>query len=232
MVGKQVIVVGASSGLGAAIALCHTALGDDVFALARRFDRLQMIGASSKGPGRWTSVECDLCAPDSVRIIANLDAKIDLVYVCSAAPEAPSPSDLFLLNTIRPIELAKRFNNPQTRIVLISSLAAIIPFPELAIYCSSKAALEQWVAAYRETSKARILVVRPGQFKSEFFSRSDDFRIDDLPTKRAREVIEKSRNSLRTTITLGGPLDWIAAKLAPIFGGAAIRQTFFPNKEY
>jgi short-subunit dehydrogenase len=219
-----VLVVGGSSGLGAALAVLHRARGDDVVAVARRGGRLQELAelSAGDGAGRWESVPLDLLREDAPDLIAG---RCDpaLVYLVAATGDSSNERDLMTLNFHRPIALARRFEAPGTTVVVISSLVAVIPFPGLAVYCASKAALEAWATAHRERYRGRLIVVRPGRFQSEFFTKAPDLRFDALPWDTAQQVIART-HARKPVVTLGGWRDRVAARLGPIFGGRLLRR--------
>jgi NAD(P)-dependent dehydrogenase (short-subunit alcohol dehydrogenase family) len=65
---RVALVTGASSGLGAAIALRFAREGAQVLAVARRADKLADIAAQAEGsPGRIEPFRADVCRPDEVR---------------------------------------------------------------------------------------------------------------------------------------------------------------------
>ncbi|MFJ2647948.1 SDR family NAD(P)-dependent oxidoreductase [Streptomyces sp. NPDC087420] len=238
MVNRRVLVVGASSGLGAALAVLHRRAGDEVAAVARRahrLDELERYGASD-GAGRWESVELDLLGEDAVALLRERwnrfragrpDGVPSLVYLVAATGDDSDLAALVTLNFRRPVELIRTLAAPGTTIVAISSLAAVVPFPGLAAYCASKAALEAWVTAHREDHDTPLVLVRPGKFDSEFTGAASGLDPGALPWETARRVMTGAggRSAL---ITLGGRRDRTAARLAPVIGGRRARRLVLP----
>lgn len=223
MVRRRILVVGASSGLGAAIALNHRKAGDDVYAVGRRLHRLEMLGTTN-GMGEWQSIQADVLQPGSVNVIRKRCPEADVVYICAAMACSDNPTDIFALNVIQPIRVAEAYDRPSATIVFISSLAAVIPFPELPAYCASKAALEHWIHIFRETCKSDVFTIRPGQFESEIFERKDTLEVSRLPMKQALTVIKAVERKSSSIVTMGGVRDKMAALLAPILGGNRARR--------
>ncbi|MCA9565251.1 MAG: SDR family oxidoreductase, partial [Myxococcales bacterium] len=86
---KRAIVVGASSGIGAAIAKALAEQGCQVAVLARRGDKLSRVAAAS--PERILSYEHDVEDTDSVpelfeRIVGHLGGLDTIVYAAGVMP--------------------------------------------------------------------------------------------------------------------------------------------------
>ena len=224
MVNREVLVIGASSGLGAALAILHRRAGDNVTAVARRAHRLQQLAQLSQSPGagQWVSDPLNLLDLRAVDELASRHSP-KLVYLAAATGDSTDPSALMALNFHRMVELADRFAREGTTIVAISSLAAVVAFPGLAWYCASKSALEQWIACNRTSYRSRLVVIRPGRFTSEFFGRRSQLSLNDLPWRTAAQVIASVKNR-RAITTLGGWRDILAANLAPLLGSPIIRR--------
>ena len=213
----KVGVVGASSGLGAAIAAYHSRRGDNVVAVARRMTRLEKIADALRNPvaldaittgasdaptnGHWVSVQADITA--NVLQKEFLDALTDAQRIYLVAGVNADPRTTFETNVLAPIRIAQAVDNVGLQLVAISSLAAVVAFPGLAVYCASKAALEHWMACWRSIAHADVLVVRPGQFASEFHSGQQAFDFERLPHRRAFEVAKLADNHRQGVHTIG-----------------------------
>lgn len=232
----RVAIVGASSGLGAAIAIHHYRHGHYVTAVARRVERLDQLAGVVGGIGhptraddatvptasRWTSIKADVTSDsDQDRLSTQLcDAeRIYLVAGINADPRAT-----FETNVLSLAWLAHAIDRDGLQVVVISSLAAVVAFPDLAAYSASKAALEHWMACHRATARAAVLVIRPGQFESDFHSGPRPLDIEQLPLSRATEVAklaDRHRDGLRT---IGGWRDRLAAACARVVGPDRARR--------
>jgi len=89
---KTVVITGAGSGLGRALARRFAADGERLLLLGRTRSKIEAV-AEELGQ-RATAVECDVASPDSVRkafaAIAERHPKID-VLINNAAVFAPAP---------------------------------------------------------------------------------------------------------------------------------------------
>lgn len=219
----RVCVVGASSGLGAALGLKHRERGDGVVALGRRGMRLAQLGDISNAyPGTWESVAADLTDPQGFTSCVERASTCDRVYLCAASNG--DVEETMNLNFIVQARLAVALDRPGLRLVVISSLAAKVAFKEMPHYCASKAALEHWIAGHRQGASASIIVVRPGQFDSEFHTGPRDLRIERLPHERASEVARVADGRSEGTVTLGGLRDRVAAAVAGAIGPVHARR--------
>ncbi|HET8779439.1 MAG TPA: SDR family NAD(P)-dependent oxidoreductase, partial [Agromyces sp.] len=71
--GRTGVVTGASSGMGAAVALRLARTGADVAAIGRRADRLAgLVGAASDAPGRIVPIPADVTSDGDVEAAISL----------------------------------------------------------------------------------------------------------------------------------------------------------------
>lgn len=217
----NVAVVGASSGLGAALALHHAASGDSVVAVARRVDRLAQLAAHAGRSAMWHSLSADISSPSGLASTIDAVRGAARIYLCAAINGGAEKT--FAVNVIAPLAIATDVDEPGTQIVLVSSLASVVAFPDLELYCASKAALEHAVACRRSTSAADLLVLRPGQFPSEFHTGPQPLDTARLPHRRAAQAAAAADRVRAGTVTLGGFRDVLAARLARILGPTRTR---------
>jgi NAD(P)-dependent dehydrogenase (short-subunit alcohol dehydrogenase family) len=162
---RHVVVTGASSGIGRAIALRLAAEGANVALVARRVDKLNAVAEEVRALGGGAAVcPCDL--DDAPSVPAAFDAAVAAfgpIHALVAAsgiggPNTPGPDDrfdaIFRTNvhgtyaSIRAAE-ARLAPGPDARqVVVISSILARFGVPGYTAYCSSKAALLGMVRAF------------------------------------------------------------------------------------
>jgi short-subunit dehydrogenase len=174
----RVVVTGASSGIGRAIALACARRGDKVFASARRIDseHANIVAV----PGDVTREE------DRVRLIETA-GEIDVLvnnagrgyYAPFASIDAHELEELFRLNVIAPLRLSQlalpALERSRGTIVMMSSVAGVVSSPKLGAYSASKFALEALAIALRaevEQDGIAVVVVRPGPVDTPFRANS------------------------------------------------------------
>lgn len=186
---RTALVTGASSGIGAAIAVGLGACGFAVALGARRTDRLaEVAGAIEKDGGRALAHPLDVTRADSIdAFVAAAEAglgPLDVVVsnagvgvpgllheVGVDALEAELRTNLLgpmlLVRRALPGMLARRTGD----LVFVSSMNAIEPRPFQVGYTAAKAGVEGLARALRrelEGTGVRAAVVRPGPTRSEF----------------------------------------------------------------
>ncbi|SDF60318.1 Short-chain dehydrogenase [Limimonas halophila] len=163
---RSVLITGASSGIGAALARAYAAPGVTLFLSGRNAERLEQVAAAARQSGAqvntrtldvddreataaWVA-EADATAPLELAIAnAGISAGTG-----SGAESAEQARAIFatnlggVLNTLDPgIERMRERGRGQ--IAIVSSLAAFRGFPGAPAYCASKAAVRVWGEALR-----------------------------------------------------------------------------------
>lgn len=186
----RVVVTGASSGIGRALVSELARAGAQVFAVARRADRLERLCAECGSlPGKVFPFPGDVTVPETRRqvmhAVSQLWEGLDLLVnnagvgalgrFDSANPDRLrrvmevnffAPAELMRLA----IPLLKRGTRPM--IVNMSSVLAHRGAPHCAEYCASKAAVRTFSESLRAELAAdgvSVLVVCPGTTQTEFF---------------------------------------------------------------
>lgn len=186
--GPTVIVTGASSGIGKALALAWARRGAsvvvsarDVAALSRVAQEVEAVGGRAiVVPGDVTHEEDRAALLQRAR---SETGRVDVLvnnagrgFYGSVARIDPAELEaLFALNVIAPLRLAQLAIDPLTRsggaIVMMSSVAGVVASPRLGAYAASKFALEALSMALRAEligTGVRVVVVRPGPVDTPF----------------------------------------------------------------
>jgi NADP-dependent 3-hydroxy acid dehydrogenase YdfG len=183
---KNVLVTGASSGIGRATALRLAAEGHTVFAAARRTDRLEALAAEATGT--IVPVQLDVTDPESVRaavaavaehVPAGLDVLINNAGYALTGPVETLETDavraVFETNVVGLFDVTRAFlpqmrENRRGRIVNVSSLLGRMTVPGSGVYGGTKYAVEAMSDALRMEVRAfgiDVVVVEPGFVDTE-----------------------------------------------------------------
>ena len=184
-----VLVTGASSGIGAAVAQAFGALGWAVAMGARRGDRLQEVAQTvSAAGGRPFAHYLDVTKADSIdAFFAATEAALGPVDVVVSNAGVGIPGVLHELsvadietelatNLLGPMLVARRalpsmLARRSGTLIFISSMNAVQPRPLQIGYTAAKAGVEGVAHTLRldlEGTGVRSLIVRPGPTRSEF----------------------------------------------------------------
>ena len=154
--GKVVVVTGASSGIGRAAALGFSREGASVVLVSRDRAALEAVAAEAAGP--TAVVAADVTADDTpARVVGEavarfggIDVLVNAAGIIGTASTDQTPDELFdrmmAINVRAPFRMMREAF-PQLRerrgtIVNVSSVNGLRAFAGVAVYCSSKAALD------------------------------------------------------------------------------------------
>jgi short-subunit dehydrogenase len=201
-----VLITGASSGIGTALARVFAAHGHELVLVARREDRLNALAdeIAATGRSRPTVLAVDLERRDAASVIAaELSARTmepavvvnNAGFGLSGAAAAVSRDEQLAMidvNVRALTELSLMFVDSLARhrggILNVASVAAFLPGPGMAVYYASKAyVLSFSEALHRELSDrgVRVTTLCPGPVPTEFQARSG-MRLN--PAARALEL--------------------------------------------
>ncbi len=187
-----VIVTGASSGIGEALARAWGKRGATVVLSARDGVELARVARAVEAAGGRAIVQpADVTREeDRKRLVDRARAeagRIDVLvnnagrgyYGSVARIDAGELEALFALNAIAPLRLAQLALDPLTRsagtVVMLSSVAGVVVGPRMGAYAASKFALEALSMALRAElagTGVRVVVVRPGPVDTPFRRRA------------------------------------------------------------
>ena len=182
-----IIVTGASSGIGRAVAVLAAQRGYAVLAIARRADRLAAL-AAELGDGRaFTTLACDVTAADApARIAAAARSalpRIDILLHNAGAARAgtlleqndAAIREQWELHLAAPLRITRTLL-PDLRathgaIAMMGSGLAVMPVPGFGAYCAAKAAVRAACTQLRRELRADGIAVSycdPGVVETEF----------------------------------------------------------------
>jgi NAD(P)-dependent dehydrogenase (short-subunit alcohol dehydrogenase family) len=211
--GKRVLVTGASSGIGAALAEGFARAGATVGICARREDRLRevlgRIQEHSPDSVMWTVDLADLDGIEAFAERARADlGGIDVLVNNAGIPKRRRVTELdpatveavMAINYFSPVRLTlallSELIERSGRIVNISSVAARLGPPGEAAYTASKAALTGWSESMQVDlavagTDVLVHVVNPGVIDTDLFHLPDnDASMADIEALQAEAMVE------------------------------------------
>ena len=187
LVGKTILVTGASSGIGRAVAFFFSTQGARVIISGRSTSRLNETLSILIGEGHFY-VTGDLSKPDELKVLMDdvfdRAGTIDSIVHCAGiqktlplqALKEGDFDDIFSTNVKSAQFIAKylrrkgRYNNNGTSLIFITSVAAFCGEPAISTYSASKAALiglSKSLAAELSRNNIRVNCIAPGQVETE-----------------------------------------------------------------
>lgn len=189
LTGKIILVTGASSGIGRAVAQQCAAAGATCILTARNQDRLQQTLVSLEGEGHQVLVS-DLSSAEGVQKVVESLPKVNGVVCCAGVVETKmlkftEEDDLLhLFNTnafsairlVREMVQQKRFQK-ESSIVMISSISGVrCGYLGGSLYGATKGALEGFTKATAlelAPQKIRVNTITPGMIETPLLDGKD-----------------------------------------------------------
>ena len=253
---KTILITGASSGIGRALATRFARDGARLVLTARSQDALDSV-AREVAPAETAVIPADLRDAASLASLCEQAIErfqtIDILVNCAGvglyAPSFLSPpelvDDLMSLNFLAPVELTRRLlpSIPSGgTIINISSIAGKVPLPWLPIYSASKYALNAYSDCLRmELSQAgiHVLCVCPGFVDTAFRTNVLQGEIPEPVAGQKRFMITAEqcaeatldglRRRKRTVVT--PRIGWVLIALARLLPGAVFSRMARMNAE-
>ncbi|OGX80387.1 MULTISPECIES: SDR family oxidoreductase [unclassified Exiguobacterium] len=228
---RHIVITGASSGFGAALAHSFSAAGYKLTLIARNETRLRELGTKLSADWMVTDVltSYETLVDDVVQKYGPIDGWVNNAGVGEFDRVVDQTTDVIeetmRLNAIAPMVMSRDCGRRMKRggtIINVCSQAAKVPTPKSAVYAGSKAALLQFSNALRLELKpagVHVLTVNPGPINTPFFDRADKTgryeqsvrRIMLDPDQLAQRVVSAFEQSKREVnapwwMDLGGKL--------------------------
>ncbi len=183
---KTIIITGASSGLGAELAIKYSAKGNNLFLIARSEERLNKIAAICRQNGaNIFNIIADVTDANSMQTHINEIAdkhKIDIVIACAGVsagtldgPETPKQTNKIfatnlngVLNTILPV-IPHMIQMRSGNIAIVSSMAGFLGLSSAPSYSASKGAARifgQALQGYLRNYNVHVSTIIPGYIKT------------------------------------------------------------------
>ena len=208
---RSILITGASSGIGAALAGAYAGPGVFLALCGRNRQRLETVAESCRRAGcevetgvldvtdrtglrSWIEQTDDRCPLDLV--IANAGVSVDTTRSRDGEEQDRELMDvnvLGVLNTIHPIIPRMRARG-RGQIALMSSLAALRGFPGLYGYCASKAAVKVYGEGLRGSLRVdgvEVSVICPGSVKTGMTDPRRGWTSLAMGADRAAKIIQR-----------------------------------------
>jgi len=227
---KNILITGASSGIGEALAKRYANADSRLILLARNTEKLEQVAKACEQKQAITIIySIDITETEAVQtLVTSIDAEfpIDLV-ICNAGVTSVLDdkgnaeswntichvidTNLYgVLATLNPL-ISKLKKRKHGQIAIVSSLAAYYGMPITPIYCASKAALKGYGESLRGWLKhdgIKVSIIFPGFVKSDL---SDKFTSDKpfmISPESAADIIYKGIKKNKASISFPFPLNF------------------------
>ena len=181
---RTVLITGASSGIGEALAIAYAGADTTLGLLGRNFERLEGVAAQCRTRGsNVQTATIDVRSRDELKAWIerfDRDHPVDLVFANAGVMAGTPPSGeielpdagaavietnvLGVLNTLQPL-LKPMMTRGRGQIAILSSLAGFVPLPDAPSYCASKSAVMSYGLSLRSLLAPRgirVSVICPG----------------------------------------------------------------------
>ena len=239
LIGKRILVTGASSGIGRACAICASELGASVILTARREEGLNETKKMCSGEEIYI-IPGDIAVPGFVKALVEKSGKIDgLVHAAGIGPMCPigmlteeHVNSVMQTNYYSFLELMKyysknKYRNADLSVVAISSVVANSGWGGVVAYCGSKGALSSSVRslAMELASKGiRVNAVCPSNIRTPLYesgasSLNDEASLRDLLKKQPLGLGEPHQVAWPVCFLLSDAAGFITGVNLPVDGG-------------
>ena len=182
----MILITGASSGLGAALAQLYSAEGNPLVLTGRNEQRLSSVADNLPGPVQATPV--DLTDPEKVAELFDSLAQVpETVIHCAGSgyfgpieDQDPSEINKLIENNVTSSvfllrELVARYREHKVNVVVVMSTAAQLAKAGESTYCAAKWAVRGLVESVRlelKGSPMKLIAVYPGGMATDFWKTS------------------------------------------------------------
>lgn len=246
--GENILVTGASDGIGKAICILLNSLGANVIGIARSEDKLKLLKEEMTYKEKFSYVIRDLSVdidelPNLVSKIAKEYGKLSgLVYAAGMIEILPLKAiteeklnQVHNLNFKSAVMLCKGFSDKRNNIgessstVLLSSIASLLGYKGLISYSTSKGAINSLVkslAVELSQNKVRVNSVSPGHINTELFNQNKELYnkefLEELETKYPFGLGEPEDIANIVTFLLSDKSRWITGQNIVVDGGRTL----------
>jgi uncharacterized protein len=255
---KNVLITGASSGIGAALARVFAREGHDLVLVARSLDRMEVLARELRDAFGATArvFPVDLSVPGAAGTLRERVAREGLavdVLVNDAGfgmrggfveLDWARQLEMIHVNMVALTELTRLFvpdmvRRRSGRVLNVASTAAFQPGPLMAVYCATKAYVLSFTAALAEElrgSGVTVTCLAPGATESSFgetanVSATRLFRAGTMSSREVAEAAYRALDGGRALVVPGLRNRLLAAsvRLLPVATAARVARLFLEN---
>jgi short-subunit dehydrogenase len=236
---RSILITGASSGIGEALAMAYAAPGVSLALSGRDAGRLEAVAAAARERGaavqtrtidvadrdamaHWIE-EIDRATPIDL-VVANAGIGVGSTEGIETEEQTRTVFGVNLggaFNTVLPL-IPKLVARRRGQIALLSSLASFRGFPGSPTYCGSKAALRVWGEGLRGDLQAYgvgVSVICPGFVESRITARNEFPMPFLMSAARAAAIVKRGLARNRARIAFPFPMYfalWLLGTLPPL----------------
>lgn len=194
----MVLVTGASSGIGRAVAMEISKSGANVIITARNEERLQET-LNLMASGNHKAVVADMTDEEQLdNLVKSIDQKLDGIVLCAGVNDkviiklvnSEHINKILSTNFIGPVQLIqkllkKKLVNKMCSVVFMSSVSAFYPSVSNALYASSKAAFNQFskvLALELFPLRGRVNCIEPAFVETEMIHKYPNELLNEIKT--------------------------------------------------
>ncbi|MEM8792311.1 MAG: SDR family NAD(P)-dependent oxidoreductase [Pseudomonadota bacterium] len=220
---RNIVITGASRGIGRALAIRFARPEARLCLIARKGPDLAETERACRAAGAHVETRMiDVTDRETLETaIVAFDAKwpVDLVIANAGISAGRAPGQmreadgtaerlnavnfLGVVNTVEPL-LGPMTSRARGQIAIVSSLAALLPQPDLPSYSATKAGVRAYGIALRGMLRAEgvgVSVICPGFVTSEMSARHKGFKPFEMDAARAAAIIQRGLERQRPLIT-------------------------------
>ncbi|MFT4754004.1 MAG: NAD(P)-dependent dehydrogenase (short-subunit alcohol dehydrogenase family) [Salibacteraceae bacterium] len=248
--GKNILVIGASSGIGKECFKSAVCLGASVNAVARRGNLLKEIIQELPERKGNKCFEGDITDASFLdKLINELDPIDGLVFAAGTINPYPSKYlneefalPVFKVNVFACMNLVsallrKKKINQRASLVFVSSVASTYPFEAGAAYCSSKAALETYaktLAMEQAKYGIRVNCIAPAMVKTDIFKATIAYAGSEIMDKYEKAYLlgfgESDDVANCCNFLLSNLSKWITGQVFTLDGGYILGSLYKDTK--
>jgi NAD(P)-dependent dehydrogenase (short-subunit alcohol dehydrogenase family) len=234
---KNILITGASSGIGKATAILFSELGANVIITARNQEKLDETYKALNPSIHHLKINADLTQVNDIKSLVKLLPAIDgIVHCCGKVMPVPVKfikesqlQDVFSVNYFSAVNLIsellmqKKINN-NSSIAFISSVSTLHAYFGGAPYISSKAALEGYaktLALELAPKKIRVNVLQPALVRTAIFDSTINAAID---TEKMNELVNSYPLGIGEPIDVANALAFFMSDASKWITGSSLKM--------